>query len=177
MIDSSNRAESSESNETHMENANQAETVEPTATTKTKKTKAPKEPKPPKAPKEPKIAKVRPTAPLSERASELFESYKALDNLDRSAFIANAREFERVEGVKASKTIAAALTVGARVRITGGDAKLFGKEGVITEARRVRIFVQLDGTEKSVYLFASDVAPLEQLSNESDADETVAKTG
>lgn len=135
-----------------------------------KETAAPKTEKKAKAPKEPKAAKIRPTPPLSHEASSIFADYKALTAASRAAFTANAREFERVEGVKASKDIATALTVGTRVRVIAGDAKLFGKEGAVTEARRVRIFVQIDGANKPTYLFASDVVPLEQF--EVDATET-----
>lgn len=156
---------------TNMENENE-KTATPKAEKKAKAPKAPKPPKAPKEPKEPKVAKVRPTPPLGDSAKNLFDDYKTLSVQDRNSFIENAREFERVEGVKASKSVAAALTVGTRVRVIGGIAKLFGKEGTITEARRVRIFVQIDGSDnKPAYLFASDVAPLEQLETETDIGE------
>lgn len=143
-----------------------------------KETAAPKakKAKTPKAPKEPKLAKVRPTPELSDPATSVFTDYKILSTKDRNAFIENAREFERVEGVRASKDIAAAFTVGTRVRIVGGNAKLFGKEGTVTDSRRVRIFVQIDGTTgKPAYLFASDAAALEQLDIAADETEDVAQ--
>ena len=49
------------------------------------------------------------------------------------------------------------IEVGDRVIITSGDHRFMGTAGVVTEAKRIRLLVQPDLHDKSVYLFRSDV--------------------
>lgn len=118
--------------------------------------------------------KVLPT--LSDDTNDAFNAFKTLEASDRTAFIANATEFMRAEASKVSKAAAASLEVGAQVRIVSGSAKHLNKVGTITEARRVRVFVAVEGSEKPIYLFASDVIPVEGI-DESAPEEDLAVNG
>jgi hypothetical protein len=66
--------------------------------------------------------------------------------------------------VRAQRTQAALdmnLNVGDKVRVLSGNPRAVGQVGFITKAQRIRCFVQLEGSDKDIYLFSSDVEVLE----------------
>lgn len=68
--------------------------------------------------------------------------------------------------VRASRTQAALkseLTVGQTVLITGGDPRYRGMTGTVSEARTIRCFVNIPSREKPVYLFISEVTPVNEV--------------
>ena len=52
------------------------------------------------------------------------------------------------------------IETGMTVKISGGDPRFIGCTGTVTEARRIRCFVNVPGTKKPVYCFTSDVSPV-----------------
>lgn len=56
------------------------------------------------------------------------------------------------------RAVSAKLEIGDQVTITGGDPKWIGKTGTVSEVRRIRCFVEVEGVAKPIYLFTSDVA-------------------
>jgi len=65
------------------------------------------------------------------------------------------QHYNRVSATQ--KALTAKVEIGDTVTIIGGDPKWFGKTGRIVEARRIRCFVEVEGANKPVYLFTSDV--------------------
>jgi hypothetical protein len=64
---------------------------------------------------------------------------------------------------RANATNAAASTkleAGMNVRIVGGDPRYIGMEGTVAKAQRIRCYVTVEGVNKDVYLFTSDVEQL-----------------
>ena len=112
---------------------------------------------------EKKTPKKRELPEFSAQAAEAFEFYSALDSADRTAFIAHALDLNRRDSSAASKEAGKTLEIGQRVRIVSGSAKHIGKTGTIVEARRTRVFVEVDGVEKVLYLYAVDVTLLDTL--------------
>lgn len=93
---------------------------------------------------------------LNAEASAVLES--VFDKFDAStiaAFIANVEHRARVQATKAS--IGITLEAGDRVRIVSGAPRFLGQEAIVTEARRIRVHVQPEGSDKTVYLMNSDV--------------------
>ena len=109
--------------------------------------------------------------PLSEGASTLFnDATTNLNHSDLTALAAHLSYHLRAEATKAAAT--AKIEEGTRVRITGGDAKWLGQIGLVVRAQRIRCFVALDADpSRQVYLFLSDVTPVE------DADEVTDDEG
>jgi transcription antitermination factor NusG len=83
----------------------------------------------------------------------------ALATNELSALVAHLALKVRIEQTKAATNTK--LSIGDRVRVTAGDPKFVGLEGTVTEARRIRCFVELPGRKAPVYLFTSDVEKLE----------------
>lgn len=52
------------------------------------------------------------------------------------------------------------LTIGATVRITGGDPKFVGMVGTVVKSRQLRAKVQVPGVEKLVYIFTGQAEPV-----------------
>lgn len=79
-------------------------------------------------------------------------------NMGAEQLNALAQHILHYNRVKATeRALGAKLEVGQTVRIIGGDPKALGKVGTVTEVRRIRCFVELEGASKPVYLFTSDV--------------------
>jgi hypothetical protein len=58
------------------------------------------------------------------------------------------------------------ISVGAQVRIVGGEPKYIGAVGTVSAVRRIRCFVEVEGSKKPVYLFTSDVEQVPSVSEE-----------
>lgn len=68
-------------------------------------------------------------------------------------------------GLRSRQTIRAAtgteIQEGQTVVIKVGEPRFVGKVGVVTKVSRIRCHVQLEGREKPLYVFTSDVSPVE----------------
>lgn len=78
---------------------------------------------------------------------------------DVAALAAHLQHFNRVSAT--SRALSQKLEVGMTVRIVSGDARYLGRVGVLDRVQRIRCFVTLEGVNKDVYLFTSDVEPCE----------------
>lgn len=93
---------------------------------------------------------------MSDRAQSLFQEITASLPRDQvSALAQHLNHFNRIHATTSAATTQ--LDVGTQVRITSSDSRYFGRVGTISKAQRIRCFVQLEGVEKPVYLYNSDV--------------------
>ena len=104
---------------------------------------------------------------LQENLVELTENFTVPE---LSRLVAHLAHSNRVASTLASKDIE--FDVGDRVRIVASesDPSLIGQEGVISEMRKIRVLLDVEGINHSVYLFASDCESLEEVEEE-DTDE------
>lgn len=98
---------------------------------------------------------------LNEAAQLTFNEITT--NLSRDQVAAIALHLQHFNRVKATE-LAAGRTYkqGQAVRITGGDPRYIGVQGTIDAARPLRCFVNVPGVRKPVYLFTSDIEPVEE---------------
>jgi hypothetical protein len=75
-----------------------------------------------------------------------------------AALAAHLTHFNRTKATE--RALAQALKAGDRVRITGGDPRFVGTEGVVSKAQRIRCYVEVPGAKRPIYLFTSDVEVL-----------------
>lgn len=87
---------------------------------------------------------------------------------DVAALAAHLQHFNRVSAT--SRALSQKLEVGMTVRIVSGDARYLGRVGVLDRVQRIRCFVTLEGVNKDVYLFTSDVEPCEVEVEETDSE-------
>ena len=87
---------------------------------------------------------------------------------DVAALAAHLQHFNRVSAT--SRALSQKLEVGMTVRIISGDARYLGRVGVLDRVQRIRCFVTLEGVNKDVYLFTSDVEPCEMVAEETESD-------
>lgn len=110
---------------------------------------------------------------LSTQASEAFSELTLnLTSTDITTLIAHLSHFNRTQATQRALTVA--VKVGDRVKINGGEARYIGLEGTVAKSQRIRCYVDVvvgDST-KQVYLFTSDVSPVEIA-----AEEQVAANG
>jgi hypothetical protein len=98
---------------------------------------------------------------LSGTAQEHFNELTT--NLSRAQLAALALHLQHFNRVKATEMAAGrSYKQGQSVRIVGGDPKFIGMQGTIDSARPLRCFVNVPGVRKPVYLFTSDIEPVEE---------------
>lgn len=96
---------------------------------------------------------------LSLDALSAFDTLvSALPTAELSNLVEHLRLKVRIDQTKAASD--RKLGIGDRVTVTAGDPRFLGLAGTVTEARRIRCFVKLDGRDKPVYMFTSDVEPV-----------------
>lgn len=104
---------------------------------------------------------------LSERSNTILQNlvFACTDDSDSlvltdvEALIAHLNHFVRLERTKLA--LRTTVSVGQSVEITGGDARFIGSVGTVERVQRIRCYVSVDGQSKPVYLFTSDVRPLD----------------
>lgn len=93
---------------------------------------------------------------LGLKATLLFN--EATANLSASELAALATHIQHFNRVKATeRALDQTLEVGQQVTVIGGDPRYFGATGTVTKAQRIRCYVQVEGANKPIYLFISDV--------------------
>lgn len=103
---------------------------------------------------------------LDTQAELILNEAKA--NLSAGQLVALAAHIELHNRIAATeRAMTQKLEIGDRVRVVGGNARYLGMEGVVSEAKRIRCFVDIDGVDRPVYLFTSDVEILEAAGEES----------
>lgn len=110
-----------------------------------------------------KVDKAAAKLPRMEDAVERFFNELTVNftGAQLATLSAHLGHFNRTQATK--RALDQKVAVGSRVRITGGDARFLGKEGVVSKAQRIRCYVTLEGVKKDVYLFTSDVEVLEEI--------------
>lgn len=88
-----------------------------------------------------------------------FANQKDLTETETVALIAHLKH-----ALRTRQTVKAAsgtdVKEGDRVRLVAGEERFLGQVGTVTKVSRIRCHVQLEGREKPVYVFTSDVAVL-----------------
>ena len=72
----------------------------------------------------------------------------------------HVRQLQTVTAVSAS------LEVGQTVRIVSGNQKYLGAVGVVSRSQRIRCYVSIPNVGKEIYLFTSDVVPVNDVDAE-----------
>lgn len=126
-----------------------------------------------------KVAKAKSALPvLSERGQQIFnEATVALPAAEISALATNLQFFNREQATVRAASGTVKLNVGDRVRITGGDPKFSGQEGVVSKVQRIRAYVTVVGSTKEAYVFTSDVEVLNDQVNVESVPVTEAAVG
>lgn len=75
-----------------------------------------------------------------------------------AAIAAHLQHFNRQKATE--RSIGRQLTVGQRVRITGGEGRYIGREGTVAKAQKIRAYIDV-GEKKPLYVFIADVESLE----------------
>lgn len=93
---------------------------------------------------------------LSDFFNQLTVNFSAAQ---LQALAANITHHNRVKATE--RALGQQLKVGDTVKIVGGEPRYLGKTGVVNKAQRIRCYVTIDGVNKPVYLFTSDVEVME----------------
>ena len=72
-----------------------------------------------------------------------------------ASIAAHLNHFNRVNATE--RALNQKVATGDTVRIVSGDARYVGREAVVSKAQRIRCYVDIEGVNKPVYLFTSDV--------------------
>lgn len=83
-----------------------------------------------------------------------------------TALAAHLEHFNRVEATK--RAADTKLEAGMTVKIVSGLPKYVGRTATVVKAQRIRCYVQVEGVDKDLYCFTSDVVPVEVTSDLAD---------
>ena len=97
---------------------------------------------------------------LTSEAKALLDDCTSQLHPDQLAALAlHIQHINRVNATQ--RALTAKVEAGTAVRIDGGDPKFIGRTGVVFKAQRIRCYVTVPGVNRPVYLFTSDVTPVE----------------
>lgn len=100
---------------------------------------------------------------MNDVASNLFDYVLSPVNgasmSDVEVLVAHLEAHVRL--IRTTQALERNLEPGTAVRIVGGNKRYMGKTGVVTKCQRIRCYVDVPGVDKEVYLFTSEVEPLE----------------
>lgn len=95
---------------------------------------------------------------LGQSAQLLFnEATTNLTGAELAVLALHIQHFNRVSAT--TRALGQKIEKDMQVTIVGGDPRFIGKTGTVTKAQRIRCYVKVDGQEKAIYLFTSDVTP------------------
>lgn len=113
---------------------------------------------------------------LTEAAQLIFNEATAnLTAADLANLATHIQYFNRVKATE--RALSQKLEVGQTVNIVSGDPRFIGKSGTLAKVQRIRCYVDVEGLNKPVYLFTSDVALAETAEVEDEGEETATATG
>lgn len=96
---------------------------------------------------------------INDNATRLLNEATTNFSLDQlSAIAEHIRHFVRTKSTE--RALSTKLTVGQVVRIVNGNPRFIGSVATVMKAQRIRCYVEVQGYDKRVYLFTSDVIPL-----------------
>lgn len=105
-----------------------------------------------------KVNKAASRLPELEPSAALILS-EATANLSAAQVAALALHLQHFNRAKATeRALSSRIEAGAHVTIVGGDPRFIGRTGTVTKAQRIRCYVSVEGHDKPIYLFTSDVA-------------------
>jgi len=94
---------------------------------------------------------------LGSSAELIFNEATAnLPGAELAALATHIQHFNRVKATE--RALNQNLEVGQSVNIVGGDPRFIGKSGTLAKVQRIRCYVTVEGLNKPVYLFTSDVS-------------------
>jgi hypothetical protein len=97
---------------------------------------------------------------LLDETKQLFNDITQQLHADQvTALVLHLQHHNRVNATQ--RALTAKVETGTAVRIVGGDPKFIGRTGVVFKAQRIRCYVTVPGVNRPVYLFTSDVTPVE----------------
>ena len=97
---------------------------------------------------------------LLDETKQLFSDITQQLHADQiTALVLHLQHHNRVNATQ--RALTAKVEAGTAVRIVGGDPKFIGRTGVVFKAQRIRCYVTVPGVNRPVYLFTSDVTPIE----------------
>lgn len=97
---------------------------------------------------------------LSPAATLLFNEATAnLTQADLAGLAQHINHFNRKNATV--RALSSKVEVGQSVSIVGGDPRYIGRAGTVTKAQRIRCYVAVEGVNKPIYCFTSDVAPMD----------------
>lgn len=98
--------------------------------------------------------------PLGDDARALLDEISTnLGRVDQAALALHIQHFIRVKATEMSS--GRRYQAGQKVRIVAGDLKFIGAIGTIESARPLRCFVNVPGAKKPIYVFTSELEPVE----------------
>lgn len=105
---------------------------------------------------------------LAEHVANLTENYNVAE---LSRLVAHLQHSNRARSTLASADVE--FEVGQRVRIVASenDPSLIDQVGTVTEMRKIRVLLEVEGVNRPVYLFASDCEALETVEASTSTDE------
>lgn len=105
-----------------------------------------------------KVAKAAEKLTALGQAAELLfnEATANLPGAELAALATHIQHFNRVKATE--RALNQELEVGQEVTIVGGDPRFIGKSGTLAKVQRIRCYVTVEGINKPVYLFTSDVS-------------------
>lgn len=108
-----------------------------------------------------KVARAASKLPqLSDPARTILDEISTnLGRVDQAALALHIQHFIRVKATEMSS--GRRYQNGQRVRIVAGDLKYIGAIGTIESARPLRCFVNVPGAKKPIYVFTSELEPVE----------------
>lgn len=94
---------------------------------------------------------------LTQTAQVIFDDATANLPAAQVAILSlHLQHFNRVKATERARV--SAIEAGQTVNIIGGDPRFIGKSGTVTKAQRIRCYVAVEGFNKPIYLFTSDVS-------------------
>jgi hypothetical protein len=96
---------------------------------------------------------------LAQAAALLFNEATAnLSAVELSVLANHLLHFNRQKATE--RALEQSVEAGMEVTIVGGDARYVGRTGTVEKSQRIRCYVRVEGVNKPVYLFVSDVSPI-----------------
>lgn len=111
-----------------------------------------------------KVEKARARLPKLDNAAQAIYS-DVVSNFTSGQVAALAAHLEFHNREQATvRALSVTFNEGDRVRIVGGNARFIGQTGTVSKPQRIRMYVELDGSNKRAYMFTSDAELVEAAS-------------
>lgn len=127
-----------------------------------KRERVKREPKPKATPHLKKLDAAESKLPeLSETMKSVLRSVLFEPVTDVNALISHLKFVVHKQGVVSAHE-SNSVAVGDHVTFVSGDPKWIGVTGIVSEKRRIRCFVAVEGRQQPIYCFVSDVKKIDE---------------